>query len=142
MRTQDRLVEIGETLMRQRGYGGFSYADLALKAGIRKASIHHHFPTKDDLVNGRVQMINWARLPAGSSFRLHYHQDMEETFILVRGQATMTVNEQVVIMNPGDAVMVSPLEQHEMTNHGDEDVEYVVVGISLGQDGKTVVVGS
>lgn len=35
--------------MRQRGYDGFSYADIARNAGIRKASIHYHFPTKQDL---------------------------------------------------------------------------------------------
>lgn len=32
------------------GYNGFSYADIADVVGIRKASIHHHFPSKVDLV--------------------------------------------------------------------------------------------
>ena len=32
------------------GYSGFSYADIAEAIDIRKASIHHHFPTKTDLV--------------------------------------------------------------------------------------------
>ncbi len=31
------------------GYAAFSYADLSERVGIRKASIHHHFPTKEDL---------------------------------------------------------------------------------------------
>lgn len=35
--------------MRTRGYAAFSYADLAEKVGIRKASVHHHFPTKEAL---------------------------------------------------------------------------------------------
>ena len=95
---------------------------------------------KEELLDGRVQMINWARLPVGSSFRLHYHEDMEETFILTRGEAMMTVNGQSIQMHSGDAVIVAPLEQHEMTNSGAEDVEYIVVGISLGKNGKTVVV--
>ena len=49
---QDRratLLAEAETLVRGRGYSGFSYADLAEVVGIRKASIHHHFPTKTDL---------------------------------------------------------------------------------------------
>src|SRR3546814_4811414 len=29
---------------------GFSYADISSVVGIRKASIHHHFPSKSDLV--------------------------------------------------------------------------------------------
>ncbi len=35
---------------RRRGYNGFSYADISNAIGIRKASVHHHFPTKAALV--------------------------------------------------------------------------------------------
>ncbi|HIE19064.1 TPA: TetR/AcrR family transcriptional regulator, partial [Candidatus Bathyarchaeota archaeon] len=31
------------------GYGGFSYSDLSKALGITKASIHHHFPSKEEL---------------------------------------------------------------------------------------------
>ncbi|WP_250482334.1 TetR/AcrR family transcriptional regulator [Caballeronia sp. GACF5] len=47
--TRDALIQAGEGMMRSRGYAAFSYADLAATVGIRKASIHHHFPTKEDL---------------------------------------------------------------------------------------------
>lgn len=36
------------------GYNGFSYADIAAVVGIRKASIHHHFPSKAELVRALV----------------------------------------------------------------------------------------
>jgi len=49
MNTQTRLLNLAETAMCRHGYGGFSYADIAREAGIRKASIHHHFPAKADL---------------------------------------------------------------------------------------------
>jgi TetR/AcrR family transcriptional repressor of nem operon len=47
--TRDALLEAAERLVRSRGYSAFSYADLADAVGIRKASIHHHFPAKADL---------------------------------------------------------------------------------------------
>jgi TetR/AcrR family transcriptional repressor of nem operon len=47
--TRTELLLQAEILVRGRGYSGFSYADLAAVVGIRKASIHHHFPTKADL---------------------------------------------------------------------------------------------
>jgi TetR/AcrR family transcriptional repressor of nem operon len=46
---KDLLLREAETLMRTRGYAAFSYADLSERVGIRKASIHHHFPTKEAL---------------------------------------------------------------------------------------------
>jgi TetR/AcrR family transcriptional repressor of nem operon len=47
--TRSCLIESATTLVRQRGYSAFSYADLAAAVGIRKPSIHHHFPSKGDL---------------------------------------------------------------------------------------------
>ncbi|WP_322014651.1 TetR/AcrR family transcriptional regulator [Paraburkholderia sp. J12] len=48
--TAARIVEAGRQLVMRRGYSGFSYADIAEEIDIRKASIHHHFPAKTDLV--------------------------------------------------------------------------------------------
>lgn len=47
--TRSQLLSEAEFLIRTRGYAAFSYADLAERVGIRKASIHHHFPTKESL---------------------------------------------------------------------------------------------
>jgi TetR/AcrR family transcriptional regulator, transcriptional repressor for nem operon len=49
MDTRQALLDAAAELVRVRGYSGFSYADLSQRIGIRKASIHHHFPTKEDL---------------------------------------------------------------------------------------------
>jgi len=48
--TAQRLLTCALSLILDRGYNAFSYADLAARVGISKASIHHHFPTKADLV--------------------------------------------------------------------------------------------
>ena len=47
--TRDLLMETATGLVRRQGYSAFSYADLSAAVGIRKASIHHHFPSKEDL---------------------------------------------------------------------------------------------
>jgi TetR/AcrR family transcriptional repressor of nem operon len=44
--TKTALLDSAERAARTRGFDGFSYADLSTDVGIRKASIHHHFPTK------------------------------------------------------------------------------------------------
>ncbi|MBD8235911.1 TetR/AcrR family transcriptional regulator [Pseudomonas fluorescens] len=49
MSTRSELLTIAELLLRTKGYAAFSYADLADEIGIKKASIHHHFPTKEGL---------------------------------------------------------------------------------------------
>lgn len=47
--TAERIADEAETLIRSLGYNGFSYEDIARVVGIRKPSIHHHFPSKADL---------------------------------------------------------------------------------------------
>jgi TetR/AcrR family transcriptional repressor of nem operon len=47
--TAERILDVAETLIQTRGYSAFSYQDIADGLGIRKASIHYHFPSKTDL---------------------------------------------------------------------------------------------
>ncbi|WMJ70618.1 TetR/AcrR family transcriptional regulator [Stenotrophomonas sp. 24(2023)] len=44
------IVAYTRTLLEAGGYNSFSYADIAAQVNISKASIHHHFPSKVDLV--------------------------------------------------------------------------------------------
>ncbi|WP_409560843.1 TetR/AcrR family transcriptional regulator [Hyphomicrobium sp. MC8b] len=52
--TADDILACARTLIIAGGYNGFSYADIADVVGIRKPSIHHHFPSKVDLVRTLV----------------------------------------------------------------------------------------
>ncbi|MGG7509396.1 TetR/AcrR family transcriptional regulator [Plantibacter sp. YIM 135249] len=56
--TRTRLIEEATRLVRRRGYADVSYADLERIVGIRKASIHHHFPAKVDLGVAIIQVYS------------------------------------------------------------------------------------
>lgn len=53
--TKAKLLQSAERIVRERGYNGFSYADLAQEIGIRTASIHYHFRAKSDLVLALIE---------------------------------------------------------------------------------------
>jgi TetR/AcrR family transcriptional repressor of nem operon len=53
--TASKLIDEASQLIADVGYNGFSYADLSQRLGIRKPSIHHHFPSKVDLVVAVVE---------------------------------------------------------------------------------------
>lgn len=96
--------------------------------------------THADLIEGKVMMVNWSKLPVGKSFQLHYHEDMQEVFVLFDGQVNMSVDDQQVELHSGDAILVEPKEKHDMTNIGSSDAIYLVFGISKQTGGKTVIV--
>ena len=54
-KTPVHVLDVAERLIQTRGFNGFSYADVAAKVGITKASLHYHFPTKGDLGLSLVQ---------------------------------------------------------------------------------------
>lgn len=55
MDTRTALLDSAEVAARQRGFDAFSYADLSKAVGIRKASIHYHFPVKADLALNLIE---------------------------------------------------------------------------------------
>ena len=95
---------------------------------------------RDDLAPGRIQMINWATLLPGKSFRNHYHEAMDEVFIILNGKVEVSVGQEKEKLGKGDAVVIPEGAVHIMKNLTDQDVCYIAIGISRGEDGKTVVV--
>jgi len=95
---------------------------------------------KEDLAGDGVRMINWAKLPKGNSFKAHYHENMDEIYIILNGKTIVKVAGEEAELEKGDAVLIPTKLIHKMTNVCNEDVIYIVVGISRGRDGKTVIV--
>jgi TetR/AcrR family transcriptional repressor of nem operon len=46
---RERILDIAQELMTTSGFNAFSYRDISAVLGLRNASIHYHFPTKEDL---------------------------------------------------------------------------------------------
>lgn len=91
-----------------------------------------------DLISGQVQMINWAKLFPEKSFKDHYHEDMEEIFIIISGKAKIIIDQEEEVLEAGDAVLIPIGAHHQMINLFDGETDYIALGISLGKNGKTV----
>jgi TetR/AcrR family transcriptional repressor of nem operon len=84
MTTHQKLIDAARHLIQTRGYNGFSYADVAEQVQVRKASIHHHFPSKSDLAmavveESRALIVGQTRTLAGGAF------DPEEQIAMYTG---------------------------------------------------------
>jgi TetR/AcrR family transcriptional regulator, transcriptional repressor for nem operon len=56
-RTYARALSVAEELAQQRGFNGFSYADISERLRVTKASLHYHFPSKAEL--GRALLVRY-----------------------------------------------------------------------------------
>lgn len=49
------IMDAAERRMQAGGFAGFSFRDIAADVGIKSASVHYHFPTKEDLAAAVVR---------------------------------------------------------------------------------------
>lgn len=95
---------------------------------------------RDDIPSGRIQMINWAKIPVGKTFKPHYHERMIEVFIIMSGKVKAKIDKEEAILEKGDMVIAMEGQTHTMENLSDDDVEYFAMGIVTSEGGKTVIV--
>ena len=66
------------------------------------------------------------RVPAHSDFEQgtgHYHDEVEELYLVTRGTLTMRFGDEVRTVGPGSAVRVAPRTPRSHRTEGDEPVE-------------------
>lgn len=97
--------------------------------------------TQHDVTSGtHLQMINWATIPKGKSFRPHYHEDMDEIFIIFSGKVRIRIENEEDILEEGEGVCIPMKHVHEMTNIGNSTTKYLAIGFSLQKGGRTILV--
>lgn len=62
--TTEVILDAAQELVQLRGFNAFSYRDIANRIGIRTASIHYHFPKKDDLARTLIRRYHARFLDA------------------------------------------------------------------------------
>jgi TetR/AcrR family transcriptional repressor of nem operon len=72
--TREHILQVARELMQTRSYLGFSFQDIAGRVGIRKASLYHHFPSKEALGvevlrEATVAFQAWAESRSGTPQR-------------------------------------------------------------------------
>jgi mannose-6-phosphate isomerase-like protein (cupin superfamily) len=80
--------------------------------------------------------LTLIRIPAHSDFEQgtgHYHEELEELYIVTRGTLTMRFGDDVHRIGAGTAVRVAPGTPRSHRNEGDEPVDMWAVSRRLGR---------
>jgi len=83
MDSATQILDIAERRMRQTGYNAVSYRDIADEMGIKSASLHYHFPKKEDLGVALTQRYsdNIAAALQGITSRETHPKDRIKAFV-------------------------------------------------------------
>jgi mannose-6-phosphate isomerase-like protein (cupin superfamily) len=82
------------------------------------------------------------RIPAHSDFEQgtgHYHDEVEELYLVVRGTLTMRFGDDIEKVGPGCAVRVAPRTTRSHRNEGDEPVEMWAISRKIDHSDATKI---
>jgi mannose-6-phosphate isomerase-like protein (cupin superfamily) len=82
------------------------------------------------------------RIPAHSDFEQgtgHYHAEVEELYLVVRGTLTMRFGDDIEQVGPGCAVRVAPRTPRSHRNEGDEPVEMWAISRKIDHSDATKI---
>lgn len=77
--TVEAIMDATERRIREAGYSGFSFREIAADVGVKSASIHYHFPTKSALAAAVARRYN-ARIVETADAAVAAGQDVVQAW--------------------------------------------------------------
>lgn len=133
---KQQIIELSADLLREKGFSGFSYQDLAKALGINKASVHHHFPQKVDL---GLALCGWTQewLQQGfEHFDASSQSPSERLNHYLATAARHTFNEQKICpvsALSSELVRLPPLMQQRLAELAEFELNWIEQVINAAQ---------
>ena len=81
MDTRQRILDSAQRLTQTRSFHGFSFQDIADEVGVRKASLYHHFDSKDEVAVAMLKRAaDWVRAELKKTEGLEPKERLEAYF--------------------------------------------------------------
>jgi len=99
----------------------------------------HLYPVKDRKKYGERTgfKITELRLAPGQEIPWHVHSHVRDSFYVIAGELLIKTREPLeeVLLRATDMFAVPPRKAHVVTNAGDRDVRFLVIGDAQGHGG-------
>lgn len=76
--------------------------------------------------NGRITSLHVKLMPGGGT-PLHYHNNFNETFIVLEGQLSIALRNETICLKEGEEYTVSKRQAHRFFNHTKSAVEFTTI---------------
>lgn len=67
------------------------------------------------------------KVPAGGYEVKHYHKISHQFFYVLKGTATVEIDDEVFELNPFEGIEIKPGQAHQLINKTERDIEFIVV---------------
>ena len=77
------------------------------------------------------------RMHPGTGEKLHVHNRSRQFFYVLRGELTMALGQQNVLIRTGEGLEVEPKVPHQARNNSQDNVEFIVISCPPSHDDRT-----
>lgn len=96
-----------------------------MRGGEGNIQIKHLFQEED--LKGKVRLTAEITIPVGGSIGFHQHDQEEEIFYFIAGRGEVKENEEIRVVDPGDAVVTGGGNSHSVKNISTEPLIMMAV---------------
>ncbi len=98
--------------------------------------VHRPWGSYESIINGDGYQVKRIVVSPGRKLSLQYHHHRSEHWTVVSGQAHVTLNDDVVILQPDESIYIPLGAVHRIDNRGEDDIVLIEVqcGDYLGED--------
>lgn len=79
-----------------------------------------------NLVDEPSLSVKQERMPAGTAEALHYHQQAQQFFFILKGSATFEIDNEKIIINEQEGIQIKPGQIHRIINHTASEIEFIL----------------
>jgi mannose-6-phosphate isomerase-like protein (cupin superfamily) len=126
----------------RRIYVGYFDADLlkwrdAIHGGSGRIATRHVLRPED--FHSTWTFLDQAVLSAGGSVGYHYHDALEECFVITKGQGYMTIDDETFAVGPGSVTWQGIGQGHGIYNPGPGELDFLRVAVAQPDEEYTTI---
>jgi mannose-6-phosphate isomerase-like protein (cupin superfamily) len=121
--------------------GSFAQAELAwrdaIHGGCGQIATRHVLKPED--FHSSWTFLDHAVLSEGGSVGYHYHDALEESFVVLNGQGLMTIDDETFEVGPGSVTWQGIGAGHGIYNPSPEELEFVRIAVAQRDEEYTTI---
>ncbi len=98
-----------------------------MRGGAGSAKIEHLWLPKEELGAKSTRLFAKVTLEPGCGIGTHPHDQEEEIYVILSGEAEVEDNGKVEILKPGDTILTGGGATHSIKCHGGKTLEFMAV---------------
>jgi mannose-6-phosphate isomerase-like protein (cupin superfamily) len=79
------------------------------------------------LNNSENLSVKQEKMLSGTSEKLHFHNNAEQFFYILKGEAVFYIEEEKFQVKEGESISVLPQSEHYISNESADDLEFLVI---------------